>query len=70
MPAVVHALHRQTPSVVQVTGAASTVLGGQRYISNSSDIVFHSDGDLLGNGNQVSQIFSFDLEARVVDGLL
>ena len=56
--------------MVQVTGAASTVLGGQRYVSNSSDVVFHSDADLLGNGNHVSQIFVFDLEARVVDGLV
>ncbi len=69
LPAAVHALHRETPPVVQVTGAASTVLGGQRYISNSSKVVFHSDADLLGNGNEVSQIFAFDLEDRVVDGL-
>ena len=58
------ALHRQTPSLVQVTTAASQDVGGASFIGNSNLVVFHSDGDQIGNGNASSNIFLFDLKLR------
>jgi Tol biopolymer transport system component len=58
------ALHRQTPSLVQITTAPSQDVGGASFIGNSNLVVFHSDGDLIGNGNTSSNIFLFDLKLR------
>ena len=56
------ALHRQTPSLVQITTAPSQDVGGASFVGNSNLVIFHSDGDLLGNGNATSNIFLFDLK--------
>ncbi len=63
--AATHALHRNTPPVLDVTTRPSRTVGGQRFAGKSNVLLFHSDGDLLGNGNAVSQIFVFDLAHRV-----
>jgi hypothetical protein len=62
------ALHRNTPSVVQITDAPSVALGDPSFAGRSNVLLFHADGDLLGNGNTVPQIFVFDLAGRVKKG--
>jgi Tol biopolymer transport system component len=63
------ALHRNTAPLVQVTGQPSQVIGSPRFSAKSNVLLFHSDADLLGNGNQVPQIFMFDLASRAKHGL-
>ncbi len=59
------ALHRNTPPLLQITDAASVDLGDPSFAGRSNVLMFHSDGDLLGNGNSTPQIFIFDLASRV-----
>jgi Tol biopolymer transport system component len=59
------ALHRETPLAIEITSASSTELGGQRWVANNQLLVFHSDADLLGNGNAVPQVFLFNQDERV-----
>jgi Tol biopolymer transport system component len=61
---VSEALHRQTPSLLQVTTIPSQDVGGAKFIGGSNLVVFHSDADLLGNGNTIPNIFIFDLKLR------
>ncbi len=60
-----HALHTKTPPVLQVTVAPSQIVGGLRFSVGRGILVFQSDGDQLGNGNTVPQIFLFDHKVRV-----
>ncbi len=62
---IVDALHRNTPLVIQITPAPSQELGDPKFAFNSTAVLFHSDGDQLGNGNTTPQIFLFDLTPRV-----
>jgi len=64
------ALHRNTPPLLQITDAASAEFGDPMFAGRSNVLVFHSDGDLLGNGNSIPQIFVFDLASRVKKGQL
>jgi WD40-like Beta Propeller Repeat len=59
------ALHRHTPAHLQVTTAPSQTIGGQIFAGQGAIEVFHSDSDLLGNGNTTPQIFVFNLGERV-----
>ena len=59
------ALHRHTPPVVQITTAPSTEVGGVSFVGTSNLILFHSDADLVGNGNATANVFVFDLQYRV-----
>ena len=59
VPQRAEAIHRQTPPLVQVTQIPQTappvfVLGGHSFM-RTDIVVFHSDQDLLGNGNSVSR---------------
>jgi hypothetical protein len=58
------ALHRVVPLFLQVADVPSTVIGAPHFSERSNLVLFHSDGDFLGNGNSVPQIFLFDLAAR------
>jgi len=64
-PHVADALHRVTPLVLQVTTNPSQDVGGPAFSIGQNVMVFHSDGDLLSNGNTVPQIFLFEMSARV-----
>jgi hypothetical protein len=66
---VSEALHRNTPFVVQITSGPAQVAGGPSFAGKSNVLLFHSDADLLGNGNDVPQIFAFDLASRSKKGL-
>ncbi len=59
------ALHRNAPLFLQVGEAGGGVTGGMRFSASSNVLFFHSDADLLGNGNGMTQIFAFDLASRV-----
>jgi hypothetical protein len=59
------ALHRNTPLFLQVGETPGSIVGGMRFSDRSNVLIFHSDADLLGNGNTVPQIFVFDLASRV-----
>ncbi|TMA72823.1 MAG: hypothetical protein E6J72_20185, partial [Deltaproteobacteria bacterium] len=68
VPQRAEAIHRQTPPLVQVTQIPQTappvfVLGGHSFM-RTDIVVFHSDQDLLGNGNSVSQIFKYSIRQR------
>lgn len=58
------ALHRNTPTYVQITSEPSTALSAPSFAGKSNVVIFSSDGDLLQNGNAHSQIFVFDLKLR------
>jgi hypothetical protein len=58
------ALHRHTAAQVQVTTAPSQTIGGQAFAGQGAILTFHSDADLMGNGNTVPQVFVFDLGER------
>ena len=62
---VTEALHRNTPRVVEVTARPALAVGSPQFAGKSNVLLFHSDADLLGNGNDVPQIFVFDLARRV-----
>ena len=64
-PPIADALHRVTPVVLQVTTNPSQTVGGPVFSVGQNVMVFHSDGDLLNNGNTVPQIFLFEMSARV-----
>jgi Tol biopolymer transport system component len=64
LPASAAALHRQTASLVQVTP-----ISGAGVVENPSwagfrYVVFDSDADIVGNGNNTRQVFLFDLRER------
>jgi Tol biopolymer transport system component len=64
LPAPAAALHRQTPTLVQVTP-----ISGAGAVENPSwagfrYVVFDSDADIVGNGNNTRQVFLFDLRER------
>ena len=59
------ALHRNAPLFLQVGQASGGTTGGMRFSASSNVLFFHSDADLLGNGNGATQIFAFDLASRV-----
>jgi Tol biopolymer transport system component len=59
------ALHRRTPAFLQITEQSSGAPGAPSFAGRSNVLLFESDGDLLGNGNETSQIFVFDLAGRV-----
>ena len=60
------ALHLKSPLITQVTDRPSQILGGAHFTMVSNVMVFHSDADLLGNGNTVPQIFVFDTAKRIL----
>jgi hypothetical protein len=60
------ALHLKSPLLTQVTDRPSQTLGGAHFTMVSNVMVFHSDADLLGNGNTVPQIFVFDTAKRIL----
>ena len=62
------ALHRNAPVFLQLSDAPATLVGGMRFSDRSNVLLFHTDADLLGNGNAVTQIFVFDLAERVKRG--
>jgi hypothetical protein len=62
------ALHRATPLFLQLSEAPADLVGGMRFSDRSNLLLFHSDADLLGNGNATPQIFLFDLAGRVKRG--
>ncbi len=64
-PSRVQALHTKTPPVLQVTRAPGQMVGSPHFSIGHNILVFHSDGDLLGNGNTIPQIFLFEMSARV-----
>ena len=59
------ALHRNAPLFLQVGEASGTATGGMRFSDRSNLLFFHSDADLLANGNDETQIFVFDFAGRV-----
>jgi len=59
------ALHRNAPLFLQVGEAGGGATGGMRFSASSNLLFFHSDADLLANGNATTQIFAFDLASRV-----
>jgi hypothetical protein len=69
VPQRAEAIHRTTPPVVQITDVPDTtppptiVMGGHAFM-RSDTVVFHSNQDLLGNGNTVSQIFMYSIRKR------
>jgi len=68
-PTPAGAWHRKTPPALQITPANAGAVAhphwlGYRYV------IFDSDADILGNGNQGRQIFAFDLQERDRTGLL
>ena len=60
------ALHLKSPIITQVTDVPSQQLGGAHFTQVSNVMLFHSDADLLGNGNTVPQIFVFDTAKRIL----
>lgn len=62
------ALHNNSPLIVQITDRPSSMLGAGQFAMASNVVVFHTDADLLGNGNTVPQIFVFDTAKRVLKG--
>ncbi len=62
------ALHLKSPVITQVTDRPSQDLGGAGFTQVSNVMLFHSDADLLGNGNTVPQIFVFDTAKRILKG--
>ncbi len=60
------ALHLKSPLITQVTDKPSQTLDGAHFTMVSNVMVFHSDADLLGNGNTVPQIFVFDTAKRIL----
>jgi Tol biopolymer transport system component len=60
------ALHLKSPILTQVTDRPSQTLGGAHFTMVSNVMIFHSDADLLGNGNTVPQIFVFDTAKRIL----
>lgn len=59
----VAAFHRKTPQLLQVTSHSTGTIAHPRW-SGFRYVVFDSDADLLGNGNQTRQVFLFDLQER------
>ncbi len=62
------ALHNNSPLILQVTNAPSNMIGAGQFTMASNVVIFHTDADLLGNGNSVPQIFVFDTAKRVLKG--
>ena len=62
------ALHNNSPLILQVTDASSNMIGAGQFTMASNVVIFHTDADLLGNGNAVPQIFVFDTAERVLKG--
>lgn len=62
------ALHNNSPLILQITDRASSMLGAGQFAMESNVVVFHTDADLLANGNAVPQIFVFDTAKRVLKG--
>ncbi|MEO6026120.1 MAG: hypothetical protein ABIR79_04565 [Candidatus Binatia bacterium] len=60
------ALHLKSPLITQVTDKPSQTLDGAHFTMVSNVMIFHSDADLLGNGNTVPQIFVFDTAKRIL----
>jgi Tol biopolymer transport system component len=60
------ALHLKSPLLTQVTDRPSQILDGAHFTQVSNVMMFHSDADLLGNGNTVPQIFVFDTAKRIL----
>jgi len=60
------ALHLKSPLITQVTDKPSQSLDGVHFTMVSNVMIFHSDADLLGNGNTVPQIFVFDTAKRIL----
>ncbi len=61
------AFHRKTPQLLQVTSHGAGTVAHPRW-SGFRYVVFDSDADLIGNGNQTRQVFIFDLQERDLDG--
>lgn len=62
------ALHNNSPLILQITDQPSSMLGAGQFAMASNVVVFHTDADLLGNGNAAPQIFVFDTAKRVLNG--
>lgn len=62
------ALHNNSPLILQITDRPSSMLGAGQFAMASNVVVFHTDADLLDNGNTVPQIFVFDTAKRVLNG--
>lgn len=62
------ALHNNSPLILQITDRPSSMLGAGQFAMASNVVVFHTDADLLGNGNAAPQIFVFDTAKRVLNG--
>ncbi|MCC6766612.1 MAG: PD40 domain-containing protein [Deltaproteobacteria bacterium] len=60
------ALHNNSPLLTQVTDRPSQTIGGVHFTMASNVMIFHSDADLLSNGNTVPQIFVFDTAKRIL----
>ena len=60
------ALHLKSPLITQVTDRPSQTLDGAHFTMVSNVMMFHSDADLLNNGNSVPQIFVFDTAKRIL----
>lgn len=62
------ALHNNSPLLTQVTDKPSQTIGSIHFTMASNVMIFHSDADLLNNGNTMPQIFVFDTAKRVLKG--
>ena len=62
------ALHNNSPLLTQVTDKPSQTIGAVQFTMTSNTVIFHSDADLLNNGNTVPQIFFFDTARRILKG--
>jgi hypothetical protein len=60
------ALHNNSPLLTQVTDRPSQTIGAIGFTMASNVMIFHSDADLLNNGNTVPQIFVFDTAKRIL----
>jgi len=62
------ALHNNSPLITRITDKPSQTLGAIHFTMASNVMIFHSDADLLNNGNTMPQIFVFDTAKRVLKG--
>lgn len=60
------ALHLKSPIITQITDRPAQMLGSAHFTQVSNVMLFHSDADLLDNGNTVPQIFLFDTAKRIL----
>ena len=60
------ALHLKSPIITQITDRPAQMLGSAHFTQVSNVMLFHTDADLLDNGNTVPQIFLFDTAKRIL----